>query len=136
MITMDMRRIICAKELQARADDAMMVVREALTPKLHDQSRIDEISRLFSEYIRENAGKFTEKKRALLFVMVYLYCPAVLLGESMPRGFRDRLKDLLGVGSPSAVSNYTTDLLFFYNHYKDFRKVVEDAYAYIMARMS
>ena len=65
-----------------------------------------------------------------------IYCPSVLVGGTMPKGFRGILKELLHVESPSAISNYTSDLFFLYNHYKDFREIVEGAYQYISGAMN
>lgn len=135
MITMDLRRIKCAKELQDTVNQAMKVVEDALTPRLTDWTQIEIIYQHFKDFIKKIGPHHSERRREFLFIVVMLYCPSVLIGGSMPRGFRGKLKDLLKVESPSAISNYTSDLLFLYNHYQDFRDVVVAAYWYISAVM-
>lgn len=136
MITLDLRRITCAKDLQDVANGALATAKEALKPRLSDTSLIGEIYSHFREFI-SSMGKshHSEKRREFMFIIAYLYCPNVLIGGTMPKGFRGILKELFHVESPSAISNYTTDLFFLYNHYRDFREVVEGAYKHIVEAM-
>lgn len=137
MITLDLRRITRAKDLQETANRALEVTKQALAPRLSDTGLIAEIYAHFCDFVK-GLGKshHSERRREFMFIIAYLYCPSVLIGASMPRGFRGVLKELLHVESPSAISNYTTDLFFLYNHYKDFRDVVEGAYNHIACSMS
>lgn len=137
MITLDLRRITCARDLQETANGALAVAKEALEPRLSDTSLIGEIYTHFRNFIK-GLGKshHSERRREFMFIVAYLYCPSVLIGGPMPRGFRGILKELLHVESPSAISNYTTDLFFLYNHYKDFREIVEGAFCYISGMMN
>lgn len=136
MITQDLRRIICAKEVQDTANVALQNVKEALAPRLSDVSLMEEVYAKFREYVAGiKSSQHSERRREFLFIFAYLYCPTVLVGGTMPKGYRGKLKELLHVESPSAISNYTSDLFFLYNHYQDFREVVEGAYAYIAERM-
>ena len=137
MIKRDLRRIKCAKELQETANGAMIVAKAALSPRLKDVDLLPEIYYNFLGYLKDaKLPPHQERRREFLFIVFYLYCPSVLIGYAMPRGFRNKLKELLHVESPSAVSNYTTDLFFLYNHYADFREVVENAYNYIVEKMN
>lgn len=136
MITLDLRRIRCAKELQDTANGALAVAKEALTPKLYDLTLIKEMYQHFRDFLKSvNNPHHAERRREFLFIISYLFCPNVLIGGTMPRGFRGVLKDVLHVESPSAISNYTSDLFFLYNHYADFREAVELAYEYISQKM-
>lgn len=136
MITLDLRRIRCAKDLQDAAKGAMSVTEEALSPRLTDQGLLGEMYAHFQNFVRGlKKPHHHEMKREFLFIVTYLYCPTVLIGGTMPRGFRGVLKGLMKVESPSAISNYVSDLLFLYNHYQDFRQVVEGAYSYISEAM-
>ena len=137
MITLDLHRITCARDLQQTANGALAIANEALKPRLSDTSLIGEMYEHFRNFIK-SLGKshHSERRREFMFIIAYLYCPSVLIGGSMPRGFRGILKDLLHVESPSAISNYTADLFFLYNHYKDFREIVEGAYNYMSQAMN
>ena len=137
MITLDLRRIVCAKELQDSANVAQQVIKEAMSPRLSDVSMMGEIYRHFKDFVSGvKVNRHSERKREFLFIIAYLYCPSVLVGGTMPKGFRGILKELLHVESPSAISNYTSDLFFLYNHYEDFREIVEGAYQYISGAMN
>lgn len=114
-----------------------MVAKEALEPRLSDTGLIEEIYKYFLEFVKKVCKpSHSEKRKEFMFIVAYLYCPAVLIGGTMPKGFRGKLKELLNVGSPSAISNYTSDLMFLYNHYQDFREIVEGAYSYISEHMN
>lgn len=136
MITLDLRRIRCAKDLQDTANGALRVAKEALVPRLSDKGLIGEMYAHFRDYIKGiKIVHHPERRREFLFIIAYLYCPSVLIGGTMPRGFRGALKEVMHVESPSAISNYASDLFFLYNHYSDFREIVEGAYSYIIDKM-
>lgn len=136
MTTIDLRRIKCANSLRSDARQAILVAEDALKPALSDMSLIGDIYRHFKDFLKQLSQPInSEKRREFLFIVAYLYCPSVLIGDSMPRGFRGVLKDILHVESPSAISNYTSDLMFLYNHYQDFREIVEGGFSYIVKSM-
>lgn len=136
MITFDLRRIVCAKDLQDTAKEALKISEDALTPRLDDWGLLDDIYRHYKDFLSKmSSSHHSEKRKEFIFIVTYLYCPTVLIGGSMPRGFRGKLKELLHVESPSAISNYASDLLFLYSHYQDFRRFVEDAFDYISSSL-
>ncbi len=54
----------------------------------------------------ESGGLNTDQKGQFLFVIIYsLYSPITLVGGRIVNGVRDRLAQLFGFTSPSAVSN-------------------------------
>lgn len=135
-MTLDLRRIVCAKDLKDTAKGAMKVVDDALAPRLEDRSLIAEMYEHFRDYVKgQRSPHHSEKRREFLFIVAYFYFPSVLIGGTMPKGFRSILKGVLNVESPSAISNYVADLLFLYNHYLDFRQTVEGAYSHIVCSM-
>lgn len=137
MITHDLRRITRAKELQDSAKEVEKLVKETLSPRLNDVGLLRDIYRHFKDFVDGvKTKRHTEGRREFLFIVAYLYCPSVLVGGTMPKGFRGLLKDILHVESPSAISNYTSDLLFIYEHYRDFRELVEGAFTYIADKMN
>ena len=108
----------------------------ALEPSIKDISLVVEVYRLFVDFI-QSSGKLMDanNRKKFLFVAVYLFCPSVLIGHTMPRGFRDRIKELINAKSATTVSNDVANLLFLYNHYKDFKDDVDNAYSHIVEGM-
>ena len=137
MISLDLRRISCAKQLQDATRDAMALLQDSLTPTLKDMGLIQEMYDHFKQFLAQQGKPLNASNRKkFLFVAVYLFCPSVLIGHTMPRGFRDKIRELINAKSATVVSNDVANLLFYYNCYKDFREDVESAYAYIAENMS
>ena len=132
MSSMDLSKLRVAKDFEEDIKQTERKVNEALRPSLSDVGLLGEVYRLFLAFV-ENGKKVmdTNNRKKFLFIAVYLFCPSVLIGHTMPRGFRDRVKELINAKSASTVSNDVANLLFLYNHYKDFRDDVDSAYAFI-----
>lgn len=136
MITLDLIKIRSAKEAISQAKDAANKAKEALRPILEDANLMGEVLRNFLQFLTTRSEVMNaDKRKQFLFIIVYLFCPSSLLGDAMPRGFRERLRVLLHVDAPTVISNNIADLLFLYNHYEDFRTGVNDAYSYIAEEM-
>lgn len=132
MISMDLSKIRFAK---GAAEDVKVLeqsINSALEPMIKDVSLVEHVYDLFLSFLQWS-GKAMDvnNRKKFLFIAVYLFCPSVLIGHTMPRGFRDRVKDLINAKSATTVSNDVANLLFLYNHYKDFRDDVNSAYAYV-----
>ena len=137
MISLNLRRITCAKQLQDATRDAMALIEDSLTPSLPDMGLIQEMYDHFKCFLAKQGKPLNANNRKkFLFVAVYLFCPSVLIGHTMPRGFRDKIKELINAKSATVVSNDVANLLFFYNCYRDFREDVDAAYTYIAGRMN
>ena len=132
MISMDLSKIRFAK---GAAEDVKVLeqsINSALEPMIKDVSLVEHVYDLFLSFLQWS-GKAMDvnNRKKFLFIAVYLFCPSVLIGHTMPRGFRDRVKDLINAKSATTVSNDVANLLFLYNHYKDFREDVDSAYAFV-----
>ena len=136
MNAMDLSKLRVAKDLEEDVKQTERKVNEALRPSLSDVGLLGEVYRKFLSFI-EGSKKVMDanNRKKFLFIAVYLFCPSVLIGHTMPRGFRDRVKELINAKSASTVSNDVANLLFLYNHYKDFRDDVDRAYEFIAEGM-
>ena len=134
---MDLSRIRFAKEAMVEMKQLEHDASVALEPSLKDVSLVEEVYTRFLAFINWS-GKAMDanNRKKFLFIAVYLFCPSVLIGHTMPRGFRDRIKELIRAKSATTVSNDVANLLFFYNHYKDFKEDVDNAFAYIAEGMN
>lgn len=133
---MDICKIRDAKSSIDSVKEVMRRVNEALSPFLTDINLMECVYQHFEVFITSAGQRMdANNRKKFLFIVVYLFCPAVLIGDAMPRGFRDRLKDIVHAKSATTVSNDVVNLLFLYNHYRDFRDDVNNAYAYIVEAM-
>lgn len=127
---MDLRKIQSLKSARESINEAFKKATEAAKPIISDKRQLVDVYRNFLAFIQQ--GEFTTARRKqFLFIVVYLFCPAVFIGDKMPKGFREALRDLLCLNSLSIISNDTRDLMFLYTHYSDFREEVERAYSFI-----
>lgn len=133
---MDLSKIRTAKESVDGIKEMRKKVDEALEPTIKDARLLGAVYDSFRQFMSSRGWAMDAgNRKKFLFIVFYLFCPAVLIGESLPRGFRDRLRDLIGAKSASVVSNDVANLMFLYVHYSDFRKDVEDAYSFISESM-
>lgn len=131
---MDLSKIRFAKDAMAETERLNQKVCEALEPRIKDVGLLGEVYSWFVKWSGRVMDASDRKK--FLFIAMYLFCPSVLIGHTMPRGLRGRIKELIHVKSVTTISNEVSNLLFFYNHYKDFKTDVDKAYSYIAEGMS
>lgn len=137
MFTLDLCKIKCAKASLESAKEASDKAKEALKPILQDLNLMADVLKYFTGFLSARSQTMNaDKRKQFLFIIMYLFHPSALLGGAMPRGFRERLRNLLHVEAPTIISNNTNDLLFLYHHYRDFREGVNDAYSYIAEEMN
>ena len=134
---MDLSKLRIAKDFEEDIKQTERKVQEALEPSFKDVNLLGEVYNRFLSFVEKGKRVMdTNNRKKFLFIAVYLFCPSVLIGHTMPRGFRDRIKKLIGAKSASTVSNDVANLLFIYNHYKDFRDDVNLAYSHIVESMT
>lgn len=132
MVSMDLKKIQSLKSTRENIEEALRRAAESARPVISDRRRAVDVYRNFIAFLQGSGAEFTtERRKQFLFIAVYLFCPAVFIGDKMPKGFREELRDLLSLRSISIISNDTRDLMFLYTHYADFRAEVEEAYAFI-----
>ena len=93
-------------------------------PRLTDLEAVPELASLYLDHL--GMGEFkTNERISFVFIVLYLYSPASLLGQKMPVGLRGTLADVFGV-SVGQVSVYAGRCLFFYEVYAWFRQNICD----------
>ncbi|GAA6468110.1 hypothetical protein ACMSFO_09620 [Bacteroides thetaiotaomicron] len=83
----------------------------------------------------ESGGLNTDQKGQFLFVILFLYSPIALVGGRIVNGVRDKLAQLFGFTSPSAVSNLCKSINSFYSTYRGYRKNVNQLCDEFMSRL-
>lgn len=134
---MDLSKLRTAKGYEEDMKRTERKINEALEPSIKDINLLEEVYKRFLAFVEKSKKAMdTNNRKKFLFIVVYLFCPSVLIGHTMPRGLRDRIKELICAKSASTISNDTANLLFLYNHYQDFREDVNSAYSFIIEGMS
>lgn len=112
---------------------------ELAAPLLSDLDKIDRLYAWFAELqsARDLAPRIDSvaQRKKFLFVILRLYSPASLAGGKMTRGLRDKLAEVFGLHSRTTVSDNCADIVFFYQHYKEFREEVNHLYSCLAARL-
>lgn len=136
MESMNLRRIAEAKKLGEVVRQAEVAVSDALKPEVEDTNLLPKVYELYLTFVGNNGESLdVNKRRTFLFVVAYLFCPSALIGKKMPSGLRQKILDTMHLGAGSIISRYMSDLMFWYNHYKEFREDVNNAYAYVVDAM-
>lgn len=107
---------------------------ELLKPKLTDYTLIPKIKSLYEEYVMHTNGEYSRKK--LIFIILFLFSQASLLGARSKKGVRRELSKIFPEIRPCSISNDISSLQFIFFRYHDFRTDVENAYEYIMKRLT
>lgn len=124
-----------------REEKARIMAKESelSTPKLTNLKYVPMTYEWFGELAakREESSRKAKIEMAKKFLVVTLlfYSPATLAGGKMIKGLRNVLAQLFSLNAPTAVSNYCTDALAWYDRYKSFQKEVDYFYEEILVRL-
>lgn len=77
----------------------------------------------------------TDEKYQFLFIIMCLYSPASILGNSLVRGVRGAVAKVFHYRHGSGVSNHLPKVATRYNTYKDFSSKVDSIYLEIKERL-
>lgn len=133
-------KIISIQEIKQKKESVLQSEKEVCSPLLTDYSQIPLIYEWFKNYMNRqdcppNPDSVNQRKK-FIFVILYLYAPASILGYKMPNGLRAKIAVTLGVQKHCSVSMYCEDLIFLSQHYKGFRSDIEDVFRYICSRLT
>lgn len=106
---------------------------EMSQPILTDWNIIPELYELFkSVFANRPQNNQVYLRQKFLFTTLYLFCPNVLVGEKMPRGFRPILARIFNLKSGTPISDNCSGLLILYKSYIDFSRDVGIFYNAVM----
>lgn len=108
------------------------------TPIIQDISRVGEVYGYCLEAHRVLFPGLPHNKpfirRRFLFVILFLFSPKTLAGGKMGHGLRASISKVMKV-TPSNISHYHSNILFFYNLYSDFRDDVNNLFALVYEKL-
>jgi len=135
MEVLDISRI---KEIRKQIKRLKDEEKKLLAPTMTDMRKVGEIvgiikgnAKSISSYGQSNA---TTQKQAQIFIILYLYSPGTLIGDTMPAGLRNAIAKEVGA-SPPRISNIARDVRFLLTTYSDFREYVEYLWCEVQARL-
>lgn len=119
-------------ELKAiREEKLRLLEREAelLKPILRQVELLPTLFEWFIE-IRNNMPVRPDRmsvrtRKQFLFIILWLYSPATLSGGRLLYGLRRKLVEVFHVNSRTIISDNCSDVVFYYQQYKDFRIEVD-----------
>ena len=94
--------------------------------RLTDFSHIKKIYDWFNLVIDEDLNQGT-KMQVFIFIVKMLYAPTGLIGDKMPNKLRHSISEV-SQKKGQIISQYSSDLMFYYENYKDFREMVNRVY--------
>lgn len=133
-----MERLVKAEEARRKKRALDEEEKEALRPRLKNFEDIQMVKEWIDELTHkvENSHLWstTDYRQRFLCIIIWLYCPGTLLGDSLLKGLREKLSDIMGI-SPSMVSHHISNLYFYYNEYKLFRSDIDFIIAEVLLRI-
>lgn len=134
----DFQKLIDLKKIREDIDNLKEYERSFAAPIIDDMSKVRDAYDVFIEILSDrdcppNVESVTQRKK-FIFIAMYLFAPGVLIGDSIPKGFRRILSETLNVPGP-LVSNNCDDIVFLYQNYKGFSGDVKSIYAELVKRL-
>lgn len=112
---------------------------ELSKPDLTDRKLIPEIYEWFKEILSERDPapniESPYQRKKFLFIILSLYNPGFFSDERMTIGLRKNLAGCIGDISETIISENCNDVLFIYQHYKDFSEDIDEIFTEIKARL-
>lgn len=128
-------RISRIQEVREEKSRLSMEENDLSEPFLTDLNQIDVIHEEYVRYLSDNGLENDSSHRlAFVFVVMYLYSVGSLAGGKMRYGIRDRIAQVTGC-SLTLISHNSSQVMFQYSHYKDFRDEVDEILRRVMGRI-
>ena len=128
----DIGKIEELKNVWFKIQDYNMCFRKLSEPVLNDLALLSKVHEAYLNVYRrrgceEQASRVYNRKKFLL-VVLYLFSPKTLVGDRMRIGLRDKLAEMFGLTTSTAISDNCSSIMFCYEKYRDFRRDVDVIY--------
>lgn len=125
--------ITALKDLKEEIDEKQSAFDEMAEPRLKDWNLLPKLYEIFLDTFPDHKGIRSVNYRLIfIFVVMYLYAPASLAGNWIPRGFRQRIAKLFNLNCSTPISDNVAVLDVYYKSYVVFRKNVDKLYSRFM----
>lgn len=134
--TFNLGKINAIKSLLADRDELQSQIDELSAPMLADFTLIPELYDVFCKTFESLKNKHrTYHRKKFLFVMLYCYCPAALVGGRMLTGLRKAIANVFGLSSYTPISDNCAGIMMLCN-YADFRKHINIYYDAVLEHLA
>lgn len=118
IVTINEYRDVCMKAAEANIRFA-----EAFAPRLTDLSLIAKIHEMYVGFARESGfnADGTDNNKQFLFLILWLYSPASLLGGRINKELRSSIATALGISASTALYKMRSTSVSWYETYPEFR---------------
>ena len=132
-------KIIRIKKIRIEKSELSKEENKLSSPVITDKENVKRMHDIFKEILNEmacppNPDSVYQRKK-FVFIVLFMCSPDALAGSRMAPGLRDELAKAMGMKEPSTVSNYCSDLVFFYQNYSDFRENVNEIFSKMTIRL-
>lgn len=135
---MEVTDICRIKEIRSHLNRLKLEESKLLRPALTDLSKVSHVMDIISKNDKKlhvyGQMDVNTHRQSQIFVLLFLYSPGTILGDSMPIGLREAISKEMSV-SPSRISNYAHNVGFLWSTYSDFREHVEYLWCEVQARL-
>ena len=133
-------KILSIQQIKKQKDTVLLSEKKICSPILTDYSLMPLIYEWFKTYMDKSDcppnPQSVHQRKKFIFVVLYLFAPASIIGYKMPNGLRVEIARTLGVQKHCSISMYCEDLIFLSQHYKDFKQDIEDVFQYIYDKLT
>ncbi len=128
------------KSLREQKKKIICRERELAVPFITDWGMLPRIYGWFREILANRdfsppADGITQRKE-FIFIVLYLFAPAVLAGDRMPVGLRDKIAAAINLRDITFISHNIDTVVFLHRYDKAFRADIEYIYTEILKRLT
>lgn len=133
VVTINEYRDVCRKAAEANIKFA-----EAFAPRLTDMSLIEKIHQMYVTFARESgfSADGTDNNKQFLFLILWLYSPASLMGGKINKHLRRVIASALGINADTALYKMRSTSVSWYETYQEFRRECNLTLEHIEKHMS
>ena len=122
-------KVAALKKLREKVSELSDVMKELGEPILDDLALLPAIyeayKRVFQRRGCPDEATSVRNRKKFLMVVLYLYSPKALAGDSVRMGLRKKVSELFGLTTSTPISDNCAGLIVQYHAYADFRRDVD-----------
>lgn len=136
-MTLDIGRLEAMKDVREAIRLLKEKDRRLMSPVI-SPDMLNEMFAIFCDmtgFPDKHGSEAVNLRRAFMFVVLCLLCPAVFAGGSLPRGLRNSCASLFGLRCPTVLSQDSRLCEFLYSTYRDFRRIADNIHDSIVYKL-
>ena len=132
-------KILSIQKIKQEKELILKSEKEMCMPLLTDFSQIPVIYKWFKAFMNKRNRSFNQRavdqRKEFLFVVLYLFAPASMVGYKMPNGLRAKIAKTLHVQQHCSLSVYCEDLIFLFQNCNGFKRDIEEVLQFVCTKL-